>query len=64
MVDEFEKQGVNKIVAVTHIGYDDNPAYDNDLVLAANVTGIDVIVGGHSHTQLDKPVVVDKDKNG
>ncbi|WP_313892663.1 5'-nucleotidase C-terminal domain-containing protein [Psychrobacillus sp.] len=64
MVDEFEKQGVNKVVAVTHIGYDDNPAYDNDLVLAAAVNGIDVIVGGHSHTKLEKPVVVDKDSKG
>ncbi|ALC88192.1 2', 3'-cyclic nucleotide 2'-phosphodiesterase [Bacillus sp. FJAT-22090] len=64
MVDEFEKQGVNKVVAVTHIGYDDNPTYDNDLLLAAAVNGIDVIVGGHSHTQLDKPVIVNKDKNG
>lgn len=64
MVDEFEKQGVNKVVAVTHIGFDDNPTYDNDLLLAAAVSGIDVIVGGHSHTQLDKPVVVTKDKNG
>ena len=64
MVDEFEKQGVNKVVAVTHIGYDDNPAVDNDLTLAAAVTGIDVIVGGHSHTKLDKPVVVDKDAKG
>ncbi len=53
--------GVNKIVAITHIGYDDNPAVDNDLNLAAQVEGIDVIVGGHSHTQLDKPVVVDAD---
>ncbi|TQR11925.1 bifunctional metallophosphatase/5'-nucleotidase [Psychrobacillus lasiicapitis] len=64
MVDEFEKQGVNKVVAVSHIGYDDNAEFDNDLLLAAAVNGIDVIVGGHSHTQLDKPVVVDKDKNG
>ncbi|MDI2589809.1 5'-nucleotidase C-terminal domain-containing protein [Psychrobacillus sp. NEAU-3TGS] len=64
MVDEFKKQGVNKVVAVSHIGYDDNAEFDNDLLLAAAVNGIDVIVGGHSHTQLDKPVVVDKDKNG
>lgn len=63
MVDEFEKQGINKVMAVTHIGYDDNPAVDNDLVLAAAVTGIDVIVGGHSHTQLDKPVIVNKDRD-
>lgn len=58
-VRAFEGMGVNKIVAITHIGYDDNPAVDNDLNLAAQVEGIDVIVGGHSHTQLDQPVVVD-----
>ncbi|MEK4711921.1 S-layer homology domain-containing protein [Sporosarcina sp. FSL K6-5500] len=64
MVAEFEAMGVNKIVALTHIGFDDNAAMDNDQELAAHVAGIDVIVGGHSHTQLDKPVVVDKDGNG
>ena len=37
MVNEFEKQGINKVIAVTHLGYDDNPAYDNDLQLAAKV---------------------------
>ncbi|MEH6943873.1 5'-nucleotidase C-terminal domain-containing protein [Bacillus sp. JJ722] len=63
-VSSFEQQGINKIVALTHIGYDDNPTYDNDLTLATEVPGIDVIVGGHSHTQLDKPVVVSKDKAG
>lgn len=52
--------GVNKIVAITHIGYDDNPAIDNDLNLASMVEGIDVIVGGHSHTQLAQPIVVDE----
>ena len=56
--------GVNKIVAVSHIGYDDDPAVDNDLTLASEVDGIDVIVGGHSHTSLNQPVVVDKDENG
>ncbi|MEK3978687.1 choice-of-anchor I family protein [Psychrobacillus sp. FSL K6-2836] len=64
MVAEFEAMGVNKIVALTHIGFDDNAAMDNDQQLAANVEGIDVIVGGHSHTKLDVPVVVDKDENG
>jgi 5'-nucleotidase / UDP-sugar diphosphatase len=56
--------GVNKIVAITHLGYDDNPEYDNDLNLAKYVDGIDVIVGGHSHTQLNEPVVVEMDENG
>ncbi|CAH0234271.1 Trifunctional nucleotide phosphoesterase protein YfkN [Peribacillus sp. Bi96] len=63
-VEAFEGMGVNKIVAISHIGYDDNAAYDNDLTLAAKVKGIDVIVGGHSHTQLDAPVVIDKDDKG
>lgn len=63
-VKAFEGMGINKIVAVTHIGYDDNPNVDNDLNLAAQVDGIDVIVGGHSHTQLNAPVVVEADETG
>ncbi|ABL00400.1 5'-Nucleotidase domain protein [Pelobacter propionicus DSM 2379] len=45
-VAELEKQGVNKIIALTHLGY------NADMLLAAAVNGIDVIVGGHSHTLL------------
>lgn len=54
-VAAFEKAGVNKIIALTHIGYDDAAKYDNDLLLAEKVPGIDVIVGGHTHTKLDAP---------
>ena len=64
MVDAFEAEGINKIIAVTHIGYDDSADVDNDQVLAASVDGIDVIVGGHSHSQLNEPVVVAEDENG
>ena len=63
-VKAFEDKGVDKIIALTHIGYDDNPAYDNDLNLAKSVEGIDVIVGGHSHTKVDKPTVVNKNTTG
>ncbi len=38
------------IIVLSHIGY---PA---DRVLAEKVRGIDVIVGGHSHTKVTKPV--------
>lgn len=58
MVKEFEKMGINKIIAITHIGYDDNPAIDNDQELAKAVPEIDVIVGGHSHTTLKDPVQI------
>ncbi|KPN95352.1 5'-nucleotidase C-terminal domain-containing protein [Lysinibacillus sp. ZYM-1] len=57
-VAAFEGMGVNKIIALTHIGYNDNPKVDNDILLAKNVPGIDVIVGGHDHTKLDEPFVV------
>ncbi|SOC06317.1 5'-nucleotidase/2',3'-cyclic-nucleotide 2'-phosphodiesterase/3'-nucleotidase/5'-nucleotidase [Ureibacillus xyleni] len=63
-VKAFEDLGVDKIIALTHIGYDDTAAIDNDLELAKAVEGIDVIVGGHSHTKLDEPVVVDKNAKG
>lgn len=39
-------RGANKIIALTHLGFFD------DLELAQNVDGIDVIIGGHSHTPL------------
>jgi len=45
-VDALEAQGVNKIVALTHLGYSE------DLLLGTRVSGIDVIVGGHSHTKM------------
>lgn len=51
-VAEFEKQGVNKIIALTHLGFDDSKEFDNDQLLASAVEGIDVIVGGHTHTKL------------
>jgi 5'-nucleotidase / UDP-sugar diphosphatase len=57
MVEEFEAQGINKIIALTHLGYDDSLLYDNDLELAKQVDGIDVIVGGHTHTALDEPTL-------
>ena len=63
-VQAFENQGVDKIVAITHIGFDDNPAVDNDLELAAQVDGVDVIVGGHSHTVLEEPVIVETNEFG
>ncbi|HSI66271.1 MAG TPA: metallophosphoesterase, partial [Planococcus sp. (in: firmicutes)] len=54
-VTAFENAGVNKIIALTHIGFDDSAMYDNDKLLAEAVAGIDVIVGGHTHSQIIPP---------
>ncbi|QCJ44152.1 hypothetical protein FAY30_20830 [Bacillus sp. S3] len=53
-VASLQGQGVNKIVVLSHLGY------GPDQNLATAVDGIDVIVGGHTHTKLDKPVLVEK----
>ncbi|WP_312809624.1 5'-nucleotidase C-terminal domain-containing protein, partial [Agrobacterium cavarae] len=45
-VKELQDQGVNKIVLLSHVGY------VRDQEIAREVDGIDVIVGGHSHTLL------------
>lgn len=45
-VDKLTEQGVNKIIVLSHSGY----ALDQQV--AANTTGVDVIVGGHTNTLL------------
>ena len=44
-VRKFEAQGINKIIAMGHAGY------SRDKEIAA-IKGIDIVVGGHSHTLL------------
>lgn len=45
-------EGVDMVVAITHIGYDGEPA-PRDVSLAAASEDIDIIIGGHSHTRLE-----------
>lgn len=45
-VEKLKGEGVNKIIALTHVGY------PRDLEMIAKIPGVDVVVGGHSHTLL------------
>ena len=45
-VAELEAQGIRHIIVVTHLGL------ERDRELARSVSGVDVIVGGHTHTYL------------
>lgn len=45
-VDKLTEMGVNKIIVLSHSGY------VTDQEIAANTTGVDVIVGGHSNSLL------------
>ncbi|WP_273334430.1 bifunctional metallophosphatase/5'-nucleotidase [Dictyoglomus turgidum] len=52
LIKEVKEKGAQLIVVLSHLGY------DADKKLAENVQGIDVIVGGHSHTVVTKPTIV------
>ncbi|HIU64556.1 MAG TPA: 5'-nucleotidase C-terminal domain-containing protein [Candidatus Avacidaminococcus intestinavium] len=45
-IDELKQQGINKIIVQSHLGY----GLEKDL--ATKLSGVDVIVGGDSHTLL------------
>ena len=51
-IKELRGKGIDTIVVLSHQGE------EADKELARSVEGIDVIVGGHSHTAIDKPDVV------
>ncbi len=52
-VEYYQQQGINKIIVVSHCGI------ESDQQLAEAIPVIDVIVGGHSHTTLKRPVWVE-----
>ena len=47
------------IICLSHLGfkYKDEPEKISDLILAKKTRDIDLIIGGHTHTFLDKPVI-------
>src|SRR5690606_9418966 len=45
-VEKLKAEGINKIIALTHVGY------PRDKELIAKIPGVDVVVGGHSHSLL------------
>ena len=53
---ETEKADI--VVCISHTGLSSNPEKSEDEVLAKAVPGIDIIVSGHTHTKMEKPILV------
>ncbi len=54
-----EEEKCDLIICLSHLGYTyDNKDTVSDLILASKTKNIDLIIGGHTHTFLDKPTVV------
>ena len=58
-VAQLRKEGAEFIICLSHSGTDaDNEDLNEDVHLAQEVEGIDLIISGHSHTTLPQPIVV------
>lgn len=57
LVQKLKQQKVDLIIALSHSGTFANPSKSEDEILAKSVADIDVIVSGHTHTTLNRPII-------
>ena len=58
VAQELKKKGCDLIICLSHLGYQYESDKISDLKLAAATKNIHLIIGGHTHTFLDKPTQV------
>lgn len=51
--DALRKEGCDVVICLSHLGYEYKTNQVSDKVLAASTHGINVIIGGHTHTFLE-----------
>ena len=62
MVDILRNQKkCDVVISLSHLGWGDAPEQDKDFI--ANTTGLDVLLGGHTHTYFTEPQFV-SDRKG
>ncbi len=52
-----EQEQVDLVVCLSHSGLMEDESKSEDVLLAKNVSGIDIIISGHTHTVLPEPIV-------
>jgi 5'-nucleotidase len=64
MVNELrDRQKCDVVICLSHLGYKYENDKISDFVLAKKSRGIDIIIGGHTHTLLENPVNVRNREN-
>lgn len=53
--EKLKKEGCDLIICLSHLGYDYEDDQVSDLQLARKTRNIHLIIGGHTHTFLEKP---------
>lgn len=56
-----QEHACDMVICLSHLGYEQDERIDiGDVDIAEQVNGIDLIIGGHSHTLLEEPHVLEK----
>jgi 5'-nucleotidase / UDP-sugar diphosphatase len=61
MVKQLKTEKCNIIICLSHSGVTKNKSGEwggEDVEMAKSIKGIDLIIGGHTHTKLEQPVIV------
>lgn len=58
MVKELKNKKCNLVICLSHLGLEYENEKVSDVKLAAQVAGIDLIIGGHTHSFLDAPKTI------
>ncbi|MBO6576865.1 MAG: metallophosphatase [Rhodothermales bacterium] len=56
--EELRQQGCDLVVCLSHLGHFSRGDRPSDHAIAREVPEVDIVLGGHSHTFLDEPEVV------
>ena len=58
MTNALRDRGCNVVICLSHLGHRYRADIPSDVALANELSGIDLILGGHTHTFLDEPEIV------
>ena len=64
IASELKSKSCDLVICLSHLGFEyENKNINSDRKLAAETQNIDIILGGHTHTFFDKPLVIKNLKN-
>ena len=64
IASDLKSKGCDLVICLSHLGFEyENKSINSDRKLAAETENIDLILGGHTHTFFDKPLVLKNSKN-
>lgn len=62
-IDATKAQGADYIIALSHIGYEEDEQYEDVVDLIENTDGFDVVLDGHSHSVIENMKLTDEGGN-